>query len=122
MNCDKDQLYKSLEDVLDRALHQAECGKGKERHARGDTPFDRQPICEIGRMVGIGYNLGQAMKKAQEASRLPDPQRMIAELLGAINYLASAVILIEEANPPTMVDVADEMCSVVEALYARHSG
>ena len=37
----------------------------------------------------------QAMKKAQESSRM-EPDRAIAELLGAINYLASAVLIIEE--------------------------
>jgi len=60
-----------------------------------ETPFDRQPICEIARMVGPGYCLGQAMKKAQESARLPR-DRAEAELLGAINYLAAAVIVLRE--------------------------
>jgi len=46
-------------------------------------------------MVGPGYQLGQAMKKTQEASRLPN-DRARAELLGAINYLAAAYLLLEE--------------------------
>ena len=53
-----------------------------------------KPIMEIGRMVGSGYPLGQAMKKAQESARMP-PDRAKAELLGAINYLAAAYLLLE---------------------------
>jgi len=89
----KDDGYDILRDVLQLAVDQASVGKGKERHANG-KPFDRQPIMEIGRMVGSGYPLGQAMKKAQESSRLP-PDRAKAELLGAINYLAAAYLLLE---------------------------
>jgi hypothetical protein len=69
-------------------------GKGAERHADG-KPFDCQPMMEIGRMVGIGFTLGQAMKKAQEASRM-DNDAAKRELLGAINYLAGAYLLLEE--------------------------
>ena len=89
----KDDGYDSLRYVLTLAIEQANAGKGKERHANG-KPFDRQPIMEIGRMVGSGYPLGQAMKKAQESTRLP-PDRAKAELLGAINYLAAAYMLLD---------------------------
>ena len=88
-----DDGYDSLRGVLKLAIDQASVGKGKERHANG-KPFDRQPIMEIGRMVGSGYPLGQAMKKAQESMRLP-PDRAKAELLGAINYLAAAYMLLD---------------------------
>ena len=91
--------YETLARVLNLALDQSANGKGKERHARGATPFDRQPIMEIGRMVGPGYNLGQAMKKAQEASGMlarGECARANAELLGAIVYLAAAFALVEE--------------------------
>lgn len=88
-----DDGYDSLRHVLALALEQASVGKGKERHANGKA-FDRQPIMEIGRMVGSGYPLGQAMKKAQESTRLP-PDRAKAELLGAINYLAAAYLLLD---------------------------
>lgn len=90
--------YEPLISVLNDALKQAAEGKGKERHAN-NKPFDRQPIAEIGRMVGVGYNLGQAMKKAQEAKGMTDrgeDERAIAELLGVINYAASAVMLLRE--------------------------
>lgn len=87
--------YDPLADVLVEALGQAQRGKGRERHAT-DKPFLSQPIMEIGRMVGPGYQLGQAMKKAQEAARLPETERKVAELLGAINYLAACVLLLRE--------------------------
>jgi len=89
--------YESLATVLQCALDQSQSGKGKERHATGDTPFLQQPICTIGRMTGIGYNVGQAMKKGQEAMRLPR-DRAQAELLGAIVYLASAYLLLGERD------------------------
>jgi hypothetical protein len=86
--------YYSLRYVLKMALEQASVGKGKDRHAN-DKPFDRQPMMEIGRMVGPGFCLGQAIKKAQEASRM-EPDAAQRELLGAINYLAGAYLLLEE--------------------------
>jgi hypothetical protein len=89
-----DDGYAALRYVLKMALEQASVGKGKERHAT-DKPFDRQPMLEIGRMVGPGFCLGQAIKKAQEASRM-EPDAAQRELLGAINYLAGAYLLLEE--------------------------
>jgi hypothetical protein len=89
--------YEPLAAVLAEALEQAQSGKGKERHAN-DKPFARQPILEIGRMVGPGYQIGQAVKKGQEAMRLPTTERQVAELLGAINYLAAAVILLRDTG------------------------
>lgn len=80
--------YESLAAVLDGAMDQAAGGKGKERHAGTGEPFDRQKICEITRRVGLGYPLGQAIKKATESLRLGD--RGPDELKGAINYLAAA--------------------------------
>lgn len=90
--------YEPLAAVLQEALDQAQAGKGRERHAVTQgvfRPFERQPILEIGRMTGPGYEIGQAMKKAHEACELP-PERAVAELLGAIVYLAAAVMLIRE--------------------------
>lgn len=90
--------YSKLKAVLDAAYDQSARGKGKARHANG-RDFDRQPILEIGRMVGPGYALGQSMKKSQEAfgmvSRL-DYAAAVQELLGSIVYAAAAVVLIIE--------------------------
>lgn len=93
--------YTALKDVLAQALMQAESGKGHERHANG-RDFTRQPILEIARMVGPGFGLGQAMKKTQEAATMIDrgaSDTARRELLGAINYLASVVILMDEQDP-----------------------
>lgn len=91
------EAYLELERVLRMAYDQAASGKGKDRHANG-KPFVDQPILSITRMVGDGYPLGQAMKKAQETQRLPTNKAKIAELLGAINYLAAAIIYYEEQS------------------------
>jgi hypothetical protein len=92
--------YEILADVLAEAFRQSALGKGRERHANS-RPFDRQPIMEIGRMVGPGYNIGQAMKKAQEAMgmvRRHDYGQAVEECLGAIVYLAATVHLIREMD------------------------
>jgi hypothetical protein len=87
--------YEMLASVLRRAFHQAAAGKGAERHSSGE-PFHEQPICAINRLHGsIDGALFQAAKKAHEARRMP-LDRAVAELLGAINYLAACVILVEE--------------------------
>lgn len=88
--------YDSLRRVMELAVTQASKGKGRDRHA-SEKPFRKQPIMEIGRMVGVGYHTGQAMKKAQEAMRLPNGHAR-TELLGAINYLAAAYLLLEEQH------------------------
>jgi hypothetical protein len=85
--------YFSLAEVLRRAFDQASAGKGKERHANA-LPFEKQPMQTIADQVGIGFLLGQAIKKVQESQSLP-AGRNINELLGAINYLAGAVIYLE---------------------------
>jgi hypothetical protein len=88
--------YQSLSTVLDEALAQAQSGKGKERHSCGE-PFEDQQICQIQRWQGSpDYATGQAVKKCLEISKLPDTEAKIRELLGAINYIAAAVIVIRE--------------------------
>ena len=83
--------YEKLADVLQRAYNQAAHGKGKERHARDDEPFHEQVMAEMAKRFGTGALLGQAYKKSEESQRLP-LDRGVAELLGAIVYLAGAVI------------------------------
>ena len=85
--------YEKLQDVLERAYLQAASGKGRERHAKGE-PFHEQ-VMQIGaQKFGVGSLLFQAFKKSEESQRLP-LDRGINELLGAINYLAGAVIALE---------------------------
>ena len=103
-------MYKPLKDVLKAAYDQAASGKGKDRHANGKV-FTEQPIMEIGRMVGMGYQTGQAMKKSQEAGGMVSRGEYgaaKAELLGAINYLAAAYILIDEISAKQDVDLGPD--------------
>ncbi len=93
--------YETLAEVLSRAFNQATAGKGKERHAN-DLPFDKQPMQTIAAAHGVGFLTGQAAKKTQEAHGLPH-DRAVAEILGAINYLAGAIIFMETSRKP--VDV-----------------
>ncbi len=90
--------YSTLRTILDAAFAHAATGKGKERHAR-DLPFDKQPMLETTRLVGPGFPLGQAIKKAGEASGMIERGELDAaeaECLGAINYLAGAVAWMRE--------------------------
>jgi len=86
--------YDVLLKVLIEAFNQAAYGKGKERHASNDS-YDKQPCCSIARKVGLGFPLGQAMKKIEESIRL-ETEHGIAELFGAINYIAAAIIVLRE--------------------------
>lgn len=100
--------YEKLADVLQRAFEQAASGKGKERHAQGE-PFHEQ-VMQIGaRKFGVGSLLFQAFKKSEESQRLP-LDRGVNELLGAIVYLAGAVISREASEeghqPGSIVDLA----------------
>jgi hypothetical protein len=91
-------MYQPLKTVLMLAYQQAALGKGKERHASG-KPFMRQPMMEICRSHGMGFATGQADKKSQEAIGMVARGEHDAakfEILGAINYLAGAYLLIDE--------------------------
>ncbi len=87
--------YESLAAVLHEALDQAAHGKGLERHADA-RPFHDQPIMRETQAVGLGFPAGQARKKILEAVHCCNdhPDRAVADLLGAINYIAATVIAI----------------------------
>lgn len=90
--------YARLRAVLEAAAMQAIAGKGKERHAERGESFEEQQICEITRRLRkspVAGSLFQAVKKCYESSRLPR-DRAVAELRGAINYIAAAIIVLEE--------------------------
>jgi hypothetical protein len=86
--------YSDLFEVLRNALEEAQEGKGAVRHGNG-LSFMEQPALTITRAVGLGFPLGQAMKKIQESQRM-EPEAAKRELLGAINYLAAAVLFLDE--------------------------
>ena len=90
--------YSSLWRVLIAAFDQASQGKGRERHSDGE-PFEQQICCQITRRHGLAFATGQAAKKLDEVHRLlrdKGPDAAIAECLGAINYAAAAVIVLQE--------------------------
>lgn len=92
--------YTALAAIFRDAFDQASAGKGKDRHAQGER-FEDQPILDIGRRRGRGFVLGQAEKKIGEADRMVNRGERGAaqrELLGALNYIAAAVILIDETD------------------------
>jgi hypothetical protein len=87
--------YAELWRVYGLATRQAESGKGRERHAGKGEKFEDQQIVQLGVwMESAGFEVGQAVKKALESFRLPR-EGAIAELLGALNYLAAAVLVRE---------------------------
>ena len=99
--------YDSLFIVLTRALEQAQAGKGKERHAEEGQAFEGQPIIQIGNLIGMGFQTGQAIKKAVEAQRMVSRGQLAAaerEMLGAINYLAASCIEINKRATANMKD------------------
>lgn len=88
--------YEKLAGVLGRAFNQAAIGKGRERHANGE-PFHEQVMQTGAQRFGHSALLFQAFKKSEESQRLPH-DRAVAELLGAIVYLAGAVIAMERQH------------------------
>lgn len=96
MKIEVPERYESLAKVLQAAMDQAAKGKGLERHVINNEPFNEQFICEIARGLNSPAGpLQNAIKKAYESQKLGG-QRGIAELLGAINYMAAAVIIMQE--------------------------
>lgn len=92
--------YEALGEELNAAYVQSSLGKGKERHANG-RPFDRQPIMELGRLYGPGFAAGQAAKKTQEALGMlarGETAAALAELHGAIVYVAAVAALVREST------------------------
>ena len=87
--------FSELREVLDAAYEQAASGKGDERHGHG-APLEAQPVFRLMRDHGIGFATGQASKKAVEALSMDDPEAAERELLGAIVYLAFAILEIRK--------------------------
>ena len=111
----QDPNYTSLRAVLDEAYAQAATGKGKERHA-GGQPFEQQPMQVISDMLGSNDGMAyQAIKKIREGLAMPDPDRTVRELLGAIVYVAGIVVRVQRgemqvAPDPRAIDPAEKRC------------
>ncbi len=108
-NVKSNHPYYSLVKVFNDAFLQASNGKGNERHAYSDRePYSDQVLCEMDKRLG-GNAIGpryRAVKKIYESARM-EPDRAIHEILGAINYLAAAVIILTDklsvANSSTAI-------------------
>jgi hypothetical protein len=85
-----------LQAVFDSAIQQATKGKG-ERHGGDSVPFMEQPWVHYAKMHGRGFLTGQAAKKLEEAASTRTGEAFKQEALGAIVYMAMA-ILHEEKN------------------------
>jgi hypothetical protein len=93
--------YETLEAVLRDALVQAARGKGAERHARDGQGFEDQIILTLNKELQTNHGaIFQACKKSLESARLK-PDAAERELLGAIVYLAAAVIHLRNDHKPT---------------------
>lgn len=108
--------YEALSAVLNRAYDQAARTKGAERHANA-LPFHQQPMQTIAAKHGVGFLLGQVVKKVEEAQGMlnrGESTKAVHELLGAINYTAGAVIFVEPkpGNVPEVEPCNCPACTV----------
>jgi hypothetical protein len=92
--------YDELLSILKEAYEQASIGKGRERHAHGGKGFVEQQVLTGQRKYGMGFALGQADKKMEEAFHMENWQSAKRDLLGAIIYVAAAIIYGDEMNKP----------------------
>lgn len=86
-------LFWSLKSVLKSAIKRAAYGKG-QRHALPGEPFEHQRICRSAFRFGIGGNLQQIVKKAEEIPALRKNETKIDELLDIIVYAAATIIVL----------------------------
>lgn len=105
-----------LAAVFAAVMQQVTSGKGAERHGRGDD-FLEQPWKKIADDYGEGFLLGQAAKKMQEATHASgwEHERWEREMLGAIAYLAFAVVN-RRLTVQQIMDALDKTAETTVAL------
>ena len=86
--------YSKLNECLAAAVEQATKGKG-QRHGGDRTPFLEQPWVRLYKTHGLGFLLGQADKKYNEALGKGNQEDQVREILGAIVYLGMALLVLE---------------------------
>jgi hypothetical protein len=86
-----------LQSVFDQAIHQVTKGKG-ERHGGEAKPFLEQPWVHYAKMHGRGFLTGQAAKKLEEAASTRTGDAFVQEALGAIVYMAMAILREQTAS------------------------
>lgn len=80
-----------LQLIFDAAIEQAVNGKGT-RHGGGLTPFINQPWAHYYDLHGRGFLTGQAAKKLEEAAFMRHGTEFEHEAIGAIVYIAMAIL------------------------------
>lgn len=112
--------YERLVAVMRAAHDQAAHGKGKERHAN-DLPFEAQRMLSICKLQGSPDGMAyQVIKKMTEGLAMPEHHRKVAELYGAINYLAGIVIFLEDLQgEPGQAPTPDELATAEMRHRAR---
>jgi len=80
-----------LEAIFRDAVDQARKGKGDARHGQG-RDFMRQTWLETANAHGSGFLTGQAEKKLRESLAMPHYGERRSERLGALVYIAMAII------------------------------
>ena len=100
------------------AVIQAANGKGEIRHGHGKGFYDQQ-WAEIAKHHGIGFLTGQSCKKINEAAVMKDKdgytmQQWENEMLGAINYLAMAVLYRRYLE-------GDNLVGTFERVHPKHA-
>lgn len=86
--------FNGVQEVLQAAVEQATKGKG-QRHGGDRTPFLEQPWVRLYKTHGLGFLLGQADKKYNEALGKGNQEDQVREILGAIVYLGMALLVLE---------------------------
>lgn len=86
--------YDALMSILMDAYQQAASGKGADRHGYG-LNFEDQDMIAVTDRVGLGFPLGQAIKKLSEGRRL-DKASARKEFLGAMVYIAGAILWMDK--------------------------
>jgi len=90
-----DPRYAELRRVMWDAYDHATLGKGEIRHA-DQKPFEEQISAAITKLVGIGYPLGQSLKKWNEHQRL-EKEAAIKEIYGSVIYQLLAILELEKS-------------------------
>lgn len=117
-----DTGYDKLVEVMSRAHDHAARGKGKERHAN-DLPFEQQRMLSIARGLksppdSLAY---QVIKKVTEGLQMSEHGRTVGELLGAINYIAGIVILLDEREAAKPQPATDDTVNYAKGGYTSNS-
>lgn len=86
-----------IEEVFKTCVQQLASGKGQQRHGHNNKSFFDQQWVEVTRRHGLGFLTGQAVKKANEAAlNLENLDKEAGwwerEMIGAINYMAMAIL------------------------------